>query len=73
MLSFVIQYFNMPDRKLWIQKMAPFSAVLFFGNNVFANKQADGEGLVVKQNEGESILLRDGTFVIKIKMVRSWI
>jgi quercetin dioxygenase-like cupin family protein len=35
---------------------------------VFSNEKSDFEGLVVNEQEGETILMRDGTAIVKIKI-----
>ena len=61
----------MPSRKQFIGQLGLSSIGLLFSNELLADNSNDPEGIVVNENEGETIMLREGTSIVKIKIAKS--
>ena len=61
----------MSTRKQFVAHLALGSTGLLLGNNALGNSHNDGEGLVVNSDEGEIIMLREGTSLVKIKIAKN--
>lgn len=61
----------MSGRKQFIGKLGLCSIGLFFSNDLLSDNTTDLEGLVVNPNEGETIMLREGTSIVKIKIAKN--
>jgi mannose-6-phosphate isomerase-like protein (cupin superfamily) len=62
----------MNSRKQFIELgAAGFLSCLFFPLPAFSNETSDFEGLVVAEEEGETLLLRNGTTILRIKIAKT--
>jgi len=61
----------MSSRKQFIGQLGLSTFGLLFSNALLANNTGDLEGLVVNENEGETIMLREGSSIVKIKIAKS--
>ena len=60
----------MPTRKQFVGQLGLAPIGFFLGENALAHSANDPEGLVVNENEGETIMLREGTSLVKIKIAK---
>ena len=60
----------MPSRKQFIGQLGLSTMGLLLSNVTRADNTDDMEGLVVNENEGETIMLREGTSIVKIKIAK---
>ena len=61
----------MSGRKQFIGQLGLSTIGLLFGNELLADTTNDREGLVMNANEGETIMLREGTSIVKIKIAKN--
>jgi mannose-6-phosphate isomerase-like protein (cupin superfamily) len=61
----------MSSRKQFIKQISLGSMGMLFANQLFADNNSNKEGLVVNENEGEEIMLREGTATVKIKIAKT--
>src|SRR5215207_2848757 len=61
----------MSSRKQFLGQLGLSTFGLVFSNELLANNTVYPEGLVVNENEGETIMLREGTSIVKIKIAKS--
>ena len=60
----------MASRKKFISQLGLSSIGLLYGNDLCADNAGETEGLVVSQNEGETIFLREGSALVRIKIAK---
>ena len=59
------------SRKQFIGQIGLSSIGLLMSNELSADSTSDPEGLIVYENEGETIMLREGTSIVMIKIAKS--
>jgi quercetin dioxygenase-like cupin family protein len=61
----------MSTRKQFVAQLGLASLGSLLNDAVLATSNADPEGLVVNEDEGETFMLREGTSLVKIKIAKS--
>lgn len=61
----------MSSRKKFIGQLGLSSIGLLFNNGLLADDLSAPEGLVVNEKDGETIMLREGTSIVKIKIAKT--
>jgi quercetin dioxygenase-like cupin family protein len=61
----------MSTRKQFVNKLSLTAMGLLFTHRITAGIDNNPEGIVVSEDEGETIMLREGTSIVKIKIAKS--